>query len=257
MRLVTLLLLTYLFHLSVSGQNIRAIEFSFLGRNEQHGDYVSNFANRTYNDTNKLYGTSYGVNIIYRQGLTNTVSAYIGIGYYRLAIDKISGSMPFNIPGIRTSRNINYDDGMTNLLYSTSKYHYNNMAATLGLNKVFLLRNNFSPEIGVEGICYYTISQQYRLLDGSKYYSTNNTKPVEFGVNMTFGILKEYKHFYIRPAILVPVYQNLKGDKVFYENRQMNISNWFNGFGAAIRIGKYIIYSSPSRTKPFSNFEKS
>lgn len=240
MRTVSLLFLTIAFHISTSGQSKRAIEFSFLGRYDQHADYVSNFANRAYNDTNKLFGTSYGANIIYRQGLTKTVSAYIGIGYYRLGIDKIRGSMPFNTPGTRTARSIDYDDVVTNLLYSTSKYHYNNIAGTLGLNKTFHLRGSFLLDFGVEGICYYTTSQGYQLLDGRKYYSTTNTKPVEFGVNMTFGVLKEYKKIYIRPAILMPVYQNLKGDKVFYEDREMNISKWFNGFGLAIRIGKYI-----------------
>ena len=108
------------------------------------------------------------------------------------------------------------------------------------LNKTFLLRSSFFLDYGVEGICYYTISQQYELLDGRKYYSTTNTKPVEFGVNMTFGILKEYKKIYIRPAILIPIYQNLKGDKVFYEDREMNILKWFNGIGVTLRIGKYI-----------------
>ena len=77
-------------------------------------------------------------------------------------------------------------------------------------------------------------------MKGSKYYSTKNRKPWEFGANAIVGILKEYKQFYFRPALLIPVYQNLKGDKVFYEDRNMNISKWFNGVGVALRVGKYI-----------------
>lgn len=225
---------------SASGQKKKSIEFSLIGRYDQHADYVSNFAGRVYNDTNKLYGSSYGVNITYRQKISKSISASLSVGYYRLGIDKIRGSMPFNIPGTRTGRNIDYDDGMTNLLYGTSKYHYNNLAVTVGLSKTVPLKDRLYLDLGAEGIGYYSISQRYELLDGRKYYSTKNAKPLENGANVTFGILKEYKKFYFRPALLVPIYQNLKGDKVFYEDRNMNISKWFNGIGLTLRIGKYI-----------------
>jgi hypothetical protein len=240
MRTVSLLFLSILLHSLVSAQKKKAIELSIIGRYDQHGNYISNFANRAYNDTTKLYGTSYGANIIYRHHFTRTVSAYIGVGYYKLGIDKIKGSMPFNSPGIRTSRNIDYDDGVTNLLYGTSTYHYNNIAGTLGVNKTFLLRNSLFLDLGLEGVCYSTTSQQYELLDGRKLYSTKNSKPLEWGVNMTWGILKEFKKIYIRPAVLVPVYQNLKGDRVFYEEKKMNITKWFGGIGGVVRIGRYI-----------------
>lgn len=226
--------------LSVRAQTKRAIELSLIARHDRHADYVSNFAGRVYNDTNKLYGMSYGANISYRQKITNSISAFISAGYYRLGIDKIRGSMPFNAPGTRTARNIDYDDGVTNLLYGTSKYYYNNLAVTLGLSETIPLKDRLHLELGAEGIGYYSFSQRYELLNGKKYYSTHNTKPLEFGANATFGFLKEYPKFYVRPALLVPIYQNLKGDKVFYEDRNMNISKWFHGIGLTLRIGKNI-----------------
>ena len=235
--LFSLIILSFI---SASGQNKKSIEFSLIGKYDRHADYVSNFAGRAYYDTNKLYGMSFGANITYRQKLTKSISASLSIGYYRLGIDKIRGSMPFNIPGTRTSRNIDYYDGMTRLLYSTSKYHYNNLAVTVGLSKTVPLNNRLYLDFGVEGIGYYSFSQRYRLFDGPGYYSTTNSKPLEFGANATFGILREYKKFYIRPALLVPIYQSLKGDKVFYEDRNMSISKWFNGIGLTLRIGKYI-----------------
>ena len=175
-----------------------------------------------------------------RQKVSKSVSVSLGVGYYRLGIDKIQGSMPFNLPGIRTSRNIDYDDAMNNLLYSTSKYHYNNLAVTIGISKTVLLRQKIYFDFGAEGIGYSSFSQRYRLFDGKQKYSTSNSKPLEFGANATFGVLREYKKFYIRPAMIIPIYQNLKGDKVFYEERNMNISKWFNGIGLTLRIGKYI-----------------
>jgi hypothetical protein len=237
---VILLPFAILIFISANGQNKQSIEFSFIGRYDRHADYASNFAGRAYNDTNKLYGTSYGVNITYRQKINKSISASLGIGYYRLNVDKIRGSLPFNIPGTRTARNIDYDDGMTNLLYSTSKYHYDNLAVTVGASKIMALRDRLYLDFCVEGIGYFALSQHYLLLDGPDHYSTNNSKPLEFGANVTVGVLKEYKKFYIRPALLIPIYQNLKGDKVFFEDKNLNISKWFNGIGLTLRIGKYI-----------------
>jgi hypothetical protein len=76
-------------------------------------------------------------------------------------------------------------------------------------------------------------------MSGSKHYITHNYKPLEVGVNMNPGIIKEYKKFYLRPSLIIPVYQNLKGDKVFYEDRDMNIPKWFNGVGLSLKIGKF------------------
>lgn len=221
------------------GQTKKSLEVSFIGRHDRHANYVSNFAGRSYNDTNKLYGTSYGVNGVFRRRITKTYSVYVGIGFYQLRVDKIRGPIPFNIPGTRTARNIDYDDGMTNLLYSTSQYHYNNLAITIGFDKEFLTKRKIKFDIAGEIIGYKTLSQKYRLMNGSKHYMSHNNKPFELGVNINPGFIKEYRKFYLRPSLIIPVYQNLKGDKVFYENPKMNISKWFNGIGISLKIGKH------------------
>jgi hypothetical protein len=224
---------------SAVGQSKKSIEFSVIGRYDRHANYVSNFAGRAYNDTNKLYGTSYGANITYRKNINHNFSVSMGIGYYRLNVDRIKGSMPFNSPGTRTSRSIDYDDGSTNLLYSTSKYRYNNLVVTAAVNKMVPVTDRWFLDLGAEAIGYYSLSQSYQLFDGPDRYTTHNAKPFEFGANLTLGFLKEYDLFYFRPALMLPVYQHLKGDRVFYENRNMNISKWFNGAGLILRIGKY------------------
>jgi hypothetical protein len=71
-------------------------------------------------------------------------------------------------------------------------------------------------------------------------HSRNNNKPWEFGANATVGLLREYNKFYIRPAVVVPIYQSLKGDKAFHEDRHMTIRKWLNGGGLAVRVGRYI-----------------
>lgn len=236
---VTLLSISILCYISSFGQMKKSVEISILARHDRHADYVSNFGGRAYNDTNKLYGISYGINIGFRQPVSKSIFAYFSVGYYRLRIDKIKGSMPFNAPGIRTARNIiNVDDDSTRLGYGTNKYHYNNLSLTIGLSKIFPLKENLKFEVSAEGIGYYSFSQGYNL--NNYHYSTKNSKPLEFGINTSIGLLKEQNKFYFRPALLIPIYQNLKGDSVFYEDRNMNISKWFNGIGLIIRIGRYL-----------------
>lgn len=243
-RMIYLMLLLALFQQSASAQHKSAIELSFLGRYDRHANDVSNFANRAYNDTMKLYGKSFGAEMAYRYKITKTFSLYLGAGYYRLGIDKIRATMPFNAPGTRTARSIDYDDGTTNLAYSTSEYFYNNIAATLGASKTFNAGKGYLLDFALEAKWYYSISQRYELMTGNKSYRTTNRKPVEAGINMTAGILKEFNHFYIRPGLIVPLYQNLKGDKVFFEDRKMNISKWFHGAGIELRVGRYLQYAN-------------
>jgi hypothetical protein len=222
------------------GQAKKNIEISLLGRYDRHGKYVSNFGGRSYNDTTRIYGTSYGVNVIYRHRIAKSYTVSLGVGYYQLRVDKIKGNMPFNLSGTRTGRNINYDDGSTNLLYSTEQYHYNNLAITIGLDKIFISRKSLKFDIGAEVVGYTSISQKYRLMSGPQSYKTTNGKPLEFGANLQAGIIKEFKKIYIQPSLIIPVYQNLKGDRVFDEDADLNISKWFTGIGVCFKIGKYL-----------------
>jgi hypothetical protein len=185
---------------------------------------------------------SCGLSGNYRKFLAKRVVGYIGIGYYQLNIHKIRGPLPFNIPGERTARNIRFDDGMTNLLYGTTKYRYNNVAASIGAGYVVPVSSNWSIEAGPELVTYYSFSQRYRLGDATmiapEYWRTRQRKEVEYGVNFNVGFYREYSGFYIRPALVVPVFQNLKGDAAFFEDGEMNISNWFPGIGLKVTVGK-------------------
>jgi hypothetical protein len=221
------------------GQKLKSIEISLIGRTDIHGNYASNFGGRAYNDTNKISGVSFGVSGLFRHQIARSWSIAIGIGYYRLKVDKVRGNMPFNGPGVRTARSINYDDGVSNLAYGTSKYYYNDLAFTISIDKSFKISDNLSFDCSPEWVGYYSLSQNYTL-SNDKHWKTTNNKPLEYGVNVNLGIVREYKHFYLRPSIIIPVYQNLKGDVVFYEDTKMNISKWFSGVGLSLKIGKYI-----------------
>lgn len=237
-RPIFLFLALFLIHHSY-GQKTKSFELSLIGRQDLHGDYVSNFAGRAYNDTQKISGLNYGINVLFRKKIYETYAVSIGLGYYRLKIDKIKGSMPFGLPGVRTVRSINYvADGIPDIGYGTSNYFYNNFAITIGLDKSIHVNENFTINISPEIIAYHSFSQNYELYQ-EKHWKTNNNKPLEFGMNLNLGILKEYKNFYLRPSIIVPIFQNIKGDIVFYEDPKMNISKWFSGVGLSFKLGKY------------------
>jgi hypothetical protein len=233
------LLFTFIPFYKSYGQNSKSLEISFFGRKDIQGKYISNYGGRAYNDTTKISGYSYGLNVHFRKKIYKSYSMSFGIGYNRLKIDNIKGNMPFGLPGVRTARSINYDDGITNLGYGTTNYFYNNLASTISIDKSIYLTKSFSINISPEFIAYYTISQSYQL-NQKKRWKTRNNKALEVGVNLNLGVIKEFNKFYIRPSVIVPIFQNLKGDIVFYENPKMNIEKWFNGIGLSLKIGRYI-----------------
>lgn len=216
-----------------------AIEVSFVGRYDRHASYNTSFGATAGTDTIKLYGKSYGFNVLYRHKIKETISVFIGGGYYKLKIDQIETPMPYGFGGIKKTRRTDYNDGNTNLLYSASKYHYNNFVVTIGINKTFLLKNGLHLDLGIDETNFFTFSQQYQL-DNAKKYSTSNSKPHEFGINATIGLLKEYNKLYIRPSFLIPVYQRLKGDNVFLEDKNLNVQKWLNGYGFVLKAGIFI-----------------
>jgi len=176
------------------------------------------------------------MNVGLRKPVSNSLSAYFAVGYYRLRVTKIDART--HARSARGRPINNEDDDSTKLLHSTSRYHYNNLAFTAGINKQVSLKE-IKFELGLEAVGYYSFSQEY-LVDKHYHYKTTHPKPLELGINATAGFVKKYGKFYIRPALLLPIYQNLKGDEAFYEDRQMNISKWFNGIGLTIRIGRYL-----------------
>jgi hypothetical protein len=238
MTRVTLLVMLTLTNHILLGQS-RSFGVDLITRHDRHANYETNYAGRVYNDTYKLWGTSYGINLFYKKQLKQGYGFRVAVGYYRLGIDKMEGTLPFNIPGTSTARNINYKDGMTNLLYSTTQYHYNNLTLTFGLNKHFKLGRKTILELGTDLVGYYSISQKYKLFNGPNFYETKNKKPWEYGVNLNIGLIRTLGQYYIEPILLIPVYQNLKGDRVFYEDTEMNIDKWFHGVGLSLTIGRF------------------
>jgi len=209
---------------------------TFLSRYDKHADYNSKFGNITYSNKTQLYGISHGLDISYKYPVLKNMAVKVGFGYYRLKVDWLKQSTPW---GVATARSLEYDDGITNYGYNTTKYHYNNIQLNAGLLANFPLKGKSAVFVGGEVLYYHTFSQRYNL-DMGDPYKPGNSRPLGFGVNSYVGIHKLYKKIYIQPKIVVPIYQQLRGDKVFKEEPSLRFSNWFNGGGLAISVGKYI-----------------
>lgn len=239
MTRLILLVLFILTNTFLFGQ-ISSIGIDVVTRYDRHAYYETNYAGRVYNEKYKLWGTSYGINVFYKKQLIQTFGFRVAAGYYRLGIDRMEGTLPFNIPGISTARNINYSDGATNLLYSTSKYHYNNVNLTLGLYKQFEIDTRTSLELEADFVGYYSIAQKYLLFDGPDIYKTRNKRSGEYGINLNIGLIRTFGQCYLEPALVIPIYQRLSGDRVFYEDPEKKIEKRFHGIGLAFTVGRFL-----------------
>jgi hypothetical protein len=223
----------------VFSQNKRALELSLLGRYDSHANYVTNFGGRTQNDTIQIYGASFGIGLQFHQVVAKNLMVYAGLGFYRLGVNKINTTQrPFS--GISHYRPIDYYDGTSRLLYGTNQYHYNNISYTVGAEWTFAVKPTHSKFISLEFVDYSTFSQRYNIPRNNATYGTSRTGQLGWGVNTSVGFQKQLGRIYIKPALLVPVYQRIKGDEVFTEKPDKQMNKWFSGVGLSIKIGKHL-----------------
>jgi len=126
-------------------------------------------------------------------------------------------------------------------LFSTSKYHYDNFHMSLG----FFYQKDYSKKaaiiIGADFNGLYTFSQLYHINYDQIKYRTNHSRILGYSVNTYFGFEKKLntRNYYLSPKILIPIYQNLRGDKAFEEDPELTMEKWLRGMGLTITIGKY------------------
>jgi hypothetical protein len=214
----------------------RSVELSLLGRYELYGDFITRYGDRSYVNETKIAGLSLGLNAAVRQPLTRHLSTKLALGYYRLGINEVRQSTPFGI--VVKGRNFEDVRDSVAILYSATKYHYNTLALSAGLQVAFPMKRS-SLTMGADVVYYFTYSQRYHR-ENRPAYKTSNFRTLGWGVNAQAGWLKQLGDFYIHPQVLLPVYQVLRGDPVFKEDERLKIHKWFNGVGAIITVGKYL-----------------
>ena len=234
----SLLTITFLLSCIIVFSQKRAFELSLLGRYDRHANYVTNFG-RVQDDTMQLFGASFGIGVQINQPVGRNLNLYAGIGFYRHRVNKINTTQhPFS--GVGHYRLINYSDGSTYFQYGTNHYYYNNISYTLGAEWKFSVKQTHSKFLSLEFVDYSTFSQRYNVGGNNNTYSTSRTDHFGWGINTSVGFKRQLKSFYIKPALLIPVYQRIKGDEAFSESSSMKVSKWCNGVGLSIKIGRHL-----------------
>jgi hypothetical protein len=190
----------------------------------------------------QLYGLSYGLSLHFRRIFNHRLSAALGFGYYRLGINKINTTQrPFS--GIAHSRPLDYIDHsspfQTSLLYATPAYYYNTLSFSLSIEKSFPLTKGLFLDGGTGVTKYYTFSQRYQV-PRKETFPTRNEKWLGTGASVCLGLSRHFNSMYVKPTLIIPVYQQIKSDEVFLEDPKLRLTKWFGGVGLAITVGKYL-----------------
>ena len=161
------------------------IEFSFLETYNKQGEYSSQFGNVSYSNNLKLYGANVGFNVDYKRMIYDKMFAKVGAGFMRFAINKIDNEIGTTKSNARP---IDYPSNVF-ILYSTTKYHYNNIFYHLGLEKQFSLSSNLFLFAGADYFHAFTFSQKYYIPAVAIYYKTNRQRDFGDFFNLDFGIM--------------------------------------------------------------------
>lgn len=233
---ITLLLLTTIAY----GQKSRSIELNLFSRYDKHADYTTRFFDRSYTNDTKLWGKSFGVNFNYVHLINKQFNARIGIGYYNLGIDEIRQTTPFNL--IAIGRNIDYSHPIgIEPLFGTKKYHYDNLNFVIGIDYVKPLRKRLDFVVGGDLTYLYSISQLYHIAYDNIRHRTNKGRALGIAANTLIGVSHKFnkEKNYLSPKLIIPIYQQLRGDKIFGEDKSVKMDKWFNGAGLSITLGRY------------------
>jgi hypothetical protein len=124
------------------------------------------------------------------------------------------------------------------ILYGTPAYYYNTLSFSLSVEKSFLLSKNIFLDVGAAVTRYYTFSQGYQV-PRKETFSTRNNRWLGTGASVSLGLSQQFNSLYVKPALIIPVYQQIKSDEVFLEDPKLRLTQWFGGAGLAITVGKY------------------
>jgi hypothetical protein len=45
---------------------------------------------------------------------------------------------------------------------------------------------------------------------------------------------------YLHPALVIPVFQQLRQDRIFRENENATMNKWLNGIGLSVSVGRWL-----------------
>jgi len=216
-----------------------AIEVKPYIRWDWYPEFTYNVGGRPTTDVLKMQGTSIGFNINYKYISLKKYYFIAGLGYYKLSFDKLTNKN--SLFGTSSSRDIDYP-GMINIGWRTFSYHYNCVAANLGVGKPIQLNEKLRLATSVNAAAFFTFSQAYKIKVDNITYRTNNNRLFAYSFFINIGIEKEQaKKIQLIPKLLIPIADIWHEDKVFpsetpgtFENPSSQRNKWFRGIGFGI-----------------------
>ena len=195
--------------------------------------------NPVNSNTVRIKGTSWGINAAYKFPVKNKLYLKAGLGYYRYSFNDIEQMN--SLFGKSDNRIIDYippDPWAPAILYTTNKYWYNSIAATIGIEEHIDIAKGIQIICGVDIRNYYTFSQHYHIVypspQGTNYKQTAN-RYFGFSANLNAGLQKKIGKISIGPTIHLPIYDIWKQDEVFpQEENGKSRNKWFRGLGVGI-----------------------
>ena len=168
----------------------------------------------------KMKGTSVGLDFAYNFFIAKGWYLKTGIGYYRYSFTKMKQIN--SVFGESKSRIVDsyVPPGpiVPALTYSTNKYWYNSFVLSVGIQKEFKLKRDYTFSVGGGLSNYFTYSQLYYITvglngPGRTNYRKHDFRYFGYSFYFTSSLEKNIGKINIGPAILFPVYDYWKQDK--------------------------------------------
>lgn len=201
-------------------------EFSYVLNGRPSVDYV------------KIKGTSFGLNLFYKIPIAKSILLKPGIGYYKYSFNNIKKeNTQF---GMSDSRNINFPSALL-IPFFTDKYWYNTIAINIGIEKLFICKNDLQVATGINLSNHFTYSQHYHITYNNSDnpidndYSLKNGRYFGFSAILNASLLKRFGKFNLGPSLILPVFDTWKTDETFPEETNSSSRNkWLGGIGLGI-----------------------
>lgn len=191
-----------------------------------------------------IQGKSYGVSVAYGHGLSRDIKAKFGIGYYRLSFNKIDAENRYGNPN---SRVIDYPSPLF-IIFSTNKYWYHTVSASIGIDKVFYSKKDLFLSGGLNISNFFSFSQYYRIKQDyptgppDNRYMRYKKRNVSASVDLQLAVNKRLgERINLGPMINLPIFSIWALDDAFSDGYAQEYpskykSKWLTAYAVGLQL---------------------
>lgn len=237
---ITLALVSISYY-SLSQKESNSFEILPYGRVDWYPEFSYVLNGRPSTDYVKIKGVSIGADITYKVPLSTTWTIRPGLGFYQYSFNNIERRN--TSLGNSNARNINFISSLL-IPYFTDKYRYNCIAVNLGIEKEFILKENYQVQIAADLKNFWTFSQLYHLTNnpgGDQKFKKNDIRYFGTTALLTTNIVKRLRRLSVGPSLRLPIFDIWKTDSVFPEETGKDTRNKvFRGLGLGVVFNYYL-----------------